>query len=634
MHLPAINLSEQCCVERSQELGKMLEWYAQTARFSTKVKIAIGALVAVVVAMMGVIVAQKLEVDRYAQEYKAAARSQTAVADVKIAVSAMRIKARDYARAAAIGDAVAADRSLQDMKTEADRAKEAAQKAIASIQDKVAREDFGRAEKFIDAYGRAAIDAPTAGDAQRDAVAKDLSEVLEVTIQDLVAAEDAASQRMERVSSQSLVVSIITAALMLFLGIAVAAAMQQLIAAPIGRITQTVTDLASGKLSVEIAGVTRRDEVGDLARALEIFRNNALETQRLRADQETQRAAVEAERVRNEAIKAAAAEELRLTIDVIGRALVRLSNGDLSAEIRDNFPETYRALRENFNSAIAKLREPMADVLRNAALIRSGAQEITSAANDLSSRTEQQAASLEETAAALDQVTATIGTTATGAKSAARIVQTARMDAESSTETVQDTVDAMMAIERSAQRIEQIITVVDEIAFQTNLLALNAGVEAARAGEAGRGFAVVAQEVRGLAQRSAEAAREVKELISESASQVENGVVLVGKCGDVIQRIVGRVAEIDRLVTDIAASAEQQSTALSQVNAAINQMDLVTQQNAAMVEQSTAASHELARGADDLERSLSVFNLKAIDDTQVAPRSRQVQQPARSARRA
>ena len=248
-------------------------------------------------------------------------------------------------------------------------------------------------------------------------------------------------------------------------------------------------------------------------------------------------------------------------------------------------------------------------VLANPLVI--GVSLIGAAADDLSKRTEQQAASLEETAAALDQITATVRRTAEGAQQASRAVSVARTDAERSGVVVKEAVSAMARIESSARQISQIIGVIDEIAFQTNLLALNAGVEAARAGDAGRGFAVVASEVRALAQRSADAAKEIKSLISASSQEVETGVKLVGDTGDSLSGIVAKVLEISDLVGEIAASAQEQAGGLNEVNAAVNQMDTVTQQNAAMVEESTAASHSLAVETAELTRLVSQFDIGA-----------------------
>jgi methyl-accepting chemotaxis protein len=253
------------------------------------------------------------------------------------------------------------------------------------------------------------------------------------------------------------------------------------------------------------------------------------------------------------------------------------------------------------------LQQTMNVIAANVQGIRGGGEEISTPADDLSRRTEQQAASLEETAAALDEITATVRRTAEGANEANVVVGTAKTDAEHSGQVVRQAVDAMSAIEKSSSQIGQIIGVIDEIAFQTNLLALNAGVEAARAGDAGRGFAVVASEVRALAQRSADAAKEIKALISASSQHVSSGVGLVGETGKALERIVKQVAQINTLVTEISASAQEQATGLAQVNTAVNQMDQVTQQNAAMVEQSTAASHSLAQEAQELAQLVARF---------------------------
>jgi methyl-accepting chemotaxis protein len=255
--------------------------------------------------------------------------------------------------------------------------------------------------------------------------------------------------------------------------------------------------------------------------------------------------------------------------------------------------------------------------------VNSGSDEISQASDNLSRRTEQQAASLEETAAALDQITATVRKTAAGAKEASQVVAVARADAEKSGKVVSQAVSAMTEIETSSNQISQIIGVIDEIAFQTNLLALNAGVEAARAGEAGRGFAVVAQEVRALAQRSADAAKEIKTLISTSTQQVEAGVSLVGQTGEALTRIVEQVAAIDNLVREISASASEQATGLNEVNTAVNQMDQVVQQNAAMVEEATAATHSLKNEAKALAEMVARFRVAeaAMGTSQAAPRA-------------
>jgi methyl-accepting chemotaxis protein len=274
----------------------------------------------------------------------------------------------------------------------------------------------------------------------------------------------------------------------------------------------------------------------------------------------------------------------------------------------------------------------MLNVISNTSAIRSGTEEISIASDDLARRTEQQAASLEETAAALDEITATVKKTADGATHARSVVSTAKSDAEQSSKIVNEAIDAMSGIEKSSRQIGQIIGVIDEIAFQTNLLALNAGVEAARAGEAGRGFAVVASEVRALAQRSAEAAKEIKALISTSTAQVDHGVDLVAQTGKALDRIMQQITEINVVVSEIAASAQSEATGLNEVNTAVNQMDQVTQKNAAMVEESTAASHTLARETDELARLVGRFRVEEGGGADSSRQRNKPQHPAAAPR--
>ena len=289
---------------------------------------------------------------------------------------------------------------------------------------------------------------------------------------------------------------------------------------------------------------------------------------------------------------------------------LREGEGDLTFRLPAQASDFGR-LSHSINGFLQKLHDIISAVAASAGHVRMAATDLNQGNADLARRTEQQAASLEETAAALDEITATVRKTAEGSKQANSVVATTRTDAEASGQVVRETVAAMAEIEKSSKQISQIIGVIDEIAFQTNLLALNAGVEAARAGDAGRGFAVVASEVRSLAQRSSEAAKEIKGLISASSQHVETGVELVGDAGKALQKIVVKVNEISGLVSEIAASAQEQATALAEVNTAINQMDQVTQQNAAMVEQSTAASHSLTQEADDLMNLVSRFRTGA-----------------------
>ena len=342
--------------------------------------------------------------------------------------------------------------------------------------------------------------------------------------------------------------------------------------------------LAAGDLKTPIKYIENRDCVGRMTRAMEVFKGHA------------------------ESVEASAAAQ-QLIVTALGEGLTRLASGDLSYRIDQPFPPEYDQLRLDYNQAMDAVADTMTAVTEATNGINSGATDIRQASDDLSQRTEQQAASLEETAAAMDEITSTVRQTAAGAVRANGVVEQARVEAEQSGDVVARAVEAMSGIERSSNEISEIISVIDGIAFQTNLLALNAGVEAARAGDAGKGFAVVASEVRALAQRSAEAAKDVKTRINASSEQVEAGVELVSETGQALQRIITRFTEISSLVSQIATAAEQQATGLQQVNTAVSEMDGVTQQNAAMVEEATAAARSLSAESDELARQVARFRI-------------------------
>ncbi|MNH78639.1 Methyl-accepting chemotaxis protein II [compost metagenome] len=379
---------------------------------------------------------------------------------------------------------------------------------------------------------------------------------------------------------------------------------------PVEAMTRAMSKLAGGDLNVAIPAIGRRDEIGHMADAVLTFKQNAEEKVRLEAEAEVQRAAAEQARIAQAERDAEAARQQAQVVEGIAAGLDRLSSGQLAFRLNSAFAPEYEKLRADFNAAMARLQDTMRVIIDRSSAIGASAHEISQASDDLSRRTEQQAASLEETAAALEQITATVARSAEGAIEAGGVVDGARQEATEGQAVVGRAIVAMGEIEQSSNEIGNIIGVIDEIAFQTNLLALNAGVEAARAGDAGRGFAVVASEVRALAQRSAEAAKEIKTLISASSRQVGEGVALVGDTGHALERIAEQITRLTAIAREISASSQEQSSGLQQVNIAVAQMDQVTQQNAAMVEESTAASHSLAQDARELDRMMGQFSLE------------------------
>ena len=367
--------------------------------------------------------------------------------------------------------------------------------------------------------------------------------------------------------------------------------MARSITKPLAGFAHAMEEIANERYETKIPNTERGDELGGVSRILEDFR--------IKLQQSS-----EAARLR----EMATAEQERVVADISG-GLRRLSSGDLTSALNEPFDSDYEQLRLDFNATVDTLNTLMLSISDNASEIRSRAEEISGSSDDLSRRTENQAATLEQTAAALDELTSSVRSAADGAAEVERVVTEARAEAEQSGKVVNDAVDAMSQIKKSSDEIAQIINVIDDIAFQTNLLALNAGVEAARAGDAGRGFAVVASEVRALAQRSSDAAKQIKTLIGSSTEQVETGVGLVGRAGGALTSIVDRVGQIAQLVSGIAVGAREQSAGLGEINVGVSQLDQVTQQNAAMVQDATAAAMTLKSEASGLSQLVSRFQL-------------------------
>jgi methyl-accepting chemotaxis protein len=378
-------------------------------------------------------------------------------------------------------------------------------------------------------------------------------------------------------------------------------------------LSRSVDALGAGQYDRPLASPDTDDQqVRALAQGLDGVQRKLASDQAGRVAEDAERAAADVEQRRHlQEVETYARTQLT-AVNTLGQGVEKLAQGDLISRLReDAFPVEARKIPSDFNAAVDSLQQTLAGVLGAARSIRAGCGDISAAAGDLAQRTDRQATGLERTAAALDQITATVKKSSDNAEKARGVTQSAKSNAEKSGQVVREAVEAMGGIEKSSQSITQIIGVIDEIAFQTNLLALNAGVEAARAGDAGRGFAVVAQEVRALAQRSADAAKEIKGLIRASSEQVGKGVKLVGETGQTLDQILGQVIEINDLVGEIAASSKEQAGGLAEVNAAVNQMGQVIHQNGAMVEQSAVATSALAAEAEELERLLGGFQVGA-----------------------
>ena len=420
---------------------------------------------------------------------------------------------------------------------------------------------------------------------------------------------------LSSLANTSIVVIIGATAIMVLVGWMCSVRFRRRLGAMIG----ATGEIAHGRTDVDLSEAAHADEIGELARSLEVLRDATIAKARLELEAEEGRDVSEKER-RARAEEAADRDgQVQFAVAELANGLQRLAEGDMTHRLNSQFVGPLDQIRHDFNTSVEKLQSALRTVGDNASAIQSGSDEIRGASDELAKRTEQQAASVEQTAAALEEITTSLKDASRRAADAGSLVDRTRADAEKSGEIVKNAVIAMGGIESSSREISNIIGVIDEIAFQTNLLALNAGVEAARAGEAGKGFAVVAQEVRELAQRSANAAKEIKKLITNSGQQVQTGVTLVGETGKSLEAIVFQVQEINQHVMAIVRSTQEQSTGLNEISAAVNTIDQGTQKNAAMVEESTAASHALASEATALSALLGQFRIGG--STAQAPRA-------------
>jgi methyl-accepting chemotaxis protein len=474
---------------------------------------------------------------------------------------------------------------------------------------------------------------------QQDSVQDDVTDLLSIYDRlrpNLVKVQEAAEKRYAeaQLSAAQLRQNLLygTAFLTVLIGL-LALYLGRNISRPIILMVRAMQRLSAGDVDSDPPKVDRNDELGEMAEALAVLREAAKEKMRLERETAEQRQQAEAQRQRAERDRqrhsdeqtraaeerAQAADEQRQVIALLAGGLKSLADGNLTTRLNDGLTADYQRIRDDFNGALGRLQETVRDIAAAAHEVAGATGEISASTNDLSQRTEEQAATLEQTSAALEEISATVKKNAENARAANKSVDSAFDLADRSGQVVVQAVEAMAGIEKSSHKISDIIGVIDEIARQTNLLALNAAVEAARAGEAGRGFSVVATEVRSLAQRSSEAAKDIKNLIAASSGQVREGVDLVNKAGHSLAEIVATIKSVAALVAEVASACAEQAVGIEQVNKAITQMDEVTQQNSALVEQNAATARTLERQTKAMGGRVAFFNLDGSGENAELP---------------
>jgi methyl-accepting chemotaxis protein len=464
-------------------------------------------------------------------------------------------------------------------------------------------------------------------DKQAEALEEGLTKVTELTqsVSDQHRSQTAASiSQLGAAIAFERIITYVFAALALLFAIAIAVVLRRSVSQPLTAMTKAMKELADGHLETVVPDLDRKDEMGRMAQAVQVFRDNAValksaealvaERHRLAEEERAERERRDHETARRDA---ETAKEVAHVLDTLGSALERLAQDDLNCRLDQQFAEGYRKVQGDFNSAIDQLRHTIGTIVSSTREVANAAAEISASTIDLSQRTEEQAASLEQTSASMEEISVTVKKNADDAQQAAQFASTASQVADRGGSVVTKAVDAMSRIDESSRKISDIIGVIDEIARQTNLLALNAAVEAARAGDAGRGFAVVASEVRSLAQRSSQAAKDIKDLITSSNSQVKEGVELVNQAGSSLSDIVEAIKKVAGIVTNIASASAEQAIGLDQINKALAQMDEVTQQNSALVEENAATARTLEQ--QSLEMNDRVLRFKLGGDA-VPPR--------------